>query len=363
MTTISLNPYEKLRIKARKDFKEGVKPVDGRQPIPDELALTMIQELDVPKDSVIGVCDAFLILTSHLRECGFTNIVVLENVHKGLTSLQEKYYNSVKSVCDNSTGITYYVPPRNNYNRCDMKFDVIIGNPPYQDSNHDAKKNSLWKQFVDFSWDNCDILSFIVPASFTSPAARFEEVKPYIKHLSFNVKKHFPGIGVQFCRFVLDKNHIGPCTIESYQGDVFELDLSTQTGVPETITPQLIEDAKSIFLNNRVWEKTCEYHTQQKKKFANDGSIDVIHGAKVLKTNIEHPNNAKIRVQCPTTKHPVFTVIKDMGLSQTHIWTEVNSMAEGEELCDWLNSDKVQKVLRQYKWSNMYYPQTIKQLG
>ena len=98
----------------------------------------------------------------------------------------------------------------------------------------------------------------------------------------FQCQKHFPGVGVQFCRFVLDKNHIGPATIESHQGDIFKLDLSTQTGVPETVTPQLIEDAKSIFLNTRVWEKTCEYHTQQKKKFSDTGAIDVIHGAKVL---------------------------------------------------------------------------------
>ena len=171
MTTISLNPYEKLRIKARKDFKEGVKPVDGRQPIPDEVALAMIQELDVPKDSLIGVYDAFLILTSHLRECGFTNIVVLENVHKGLTSLQEMYYNSVKTVCDNSNGITYYVPPMNDYNRCDMKFDVIIGNPPYQ-AGTKTSGNTIWDDFVAQSLELLNdggYLSFINPPRWRQP--------------------------------------------------------------------------------------------------------------------------------------------------------------------------------------------------
>jgi hypothetical protein len=52
-----------------------------------------------------------------------------------------------------------------------------------------------------------------------------------------------------------------------------------------------------------------------------------------------------------------------MGLSQTHMWTEVESVEQGEELCEWLNSDKVQGILRHFKWANMYYPQTIKKLG
>ncbi len=208
--------YNALREVFRTNFRQGIKPVDTRQPIPDELALAMIQELDVPKDSVIGVFDAFLILTTHLKEQGFTNIVVLENVHKGLTSLQEKYYNTVKSVCDNSDSITYYVPPMNNYNRCDMKFDVIIGNPPYQSGNGSGDKrcsatNPLWwqitKQSVSLLKDG-GILSFITPTNILSGGDIFtsyvfgSDRKVDLRTVDFSADDHFKGVGTQICRWV-----------------------------------------------------------------------------------------------------------------------------------------------------------------
>ncbi len=365
MTTLTPTLLQKREV-LRTLFKQGIKPVDGRQPIPENLSQEMVQQLidlDIDKNDRIGVIDTFLTLTLTLQEYGFTNIVVLENDHRSLTDLQEKYYNTIKGACE-KIGVTYYVPPMNNYKRCDMKFDVIIGNPPYQDSSHRATKNSLWKEFLNTSLENSDFVSLIIPASFTSPAGRFQDIKDYLKFVSFNVKQHFKGIGVQFCRVVIDKNHVGPTTIESHTGEIFEIDMADHICLPETISPQLIEQSKSIFTNTREWKKTCEYHTQNKNKlFDKDGSIEILHGAVIHKTNSDHPNNSKIRIQCPTTKHPVFTVIQNKGLSQTHIWTEVSSIEEGEELCSWLNSDEVQSVLRQYKWSNIYFPQIIKQLG
>ena len=101
MTATMLNPFQSARINFRDRFAKGITPVDPRQPIADDIALAMVQELinnNVPKDALIGVYDAFMILSTHLKEQGYTNIVLLENLHSELTARQEEYYNTVKQI-------------------------------------------------------------------------------------------------------------------------------------------------------------------------------------------------------------------------------------------------------------------------
>lgn len=216
MISTMISKFEAARKKFRDSFKRGIKPVDGRQPIPDEIAVAMVQELielGLPKDALIGVFDAFLILSTHLKEAGYTNIVLLENVHRNLTSAQEKYYDKVKTVCEKS-GIKYYVPPMNNYNRCDMKFDAVMGNPPYQNKTEGnrggSSSNPLWWEFTNIAFnvvkDN-GIVSLITPDNIMNGGEQFtslligNKAKYDLKLVDFGADDHFD-VGIKICRWV-----------------------------------------------------------------------------------------------------------------------------------------------------------------
>lgn len=220
MKTSTLTAYEKARIKFRDEFSKGVKPVDSRQPIPDFLAKAMILELvakNVSKNALIGIFDAFLILSTHLKEAGFTNLVLLESDHKNLSPLQEKYYNNVKNLCEKSN-IKYFVPPMNNYSRCNMNFDVILGNPPYQDVKEGSRSGSssepLWWQITKTSFNllkEDGIISFVTPTTIVNGGEQFTKIflgndaEYDLKSLDFDANNHF-NVGIDICRWVAKKS-------------------------------------------------------------------------------------------------------------------------------------------------------------
>ena len=107
-----------------------------------------------------------------------------------------------------------------------MNFDIIIGNPPYQESDggHGASASPLYHKFIQAAKAmNPQFISFIVPARWYAGGKGLDDFRaemladPHISHLVDypNADDCFPGVEIKggVCYFLRDKNYTGPTDV------------------------------------------------------------------------------------------------------------------------------------------------------
>ena len=246
-----------------------------------------------------------------------------------------------------------------------MKFDVVVGNPPYQNT-HKAKRWSLWHQFInkaiqlsDTGYRISDTVVFVVPASLLSPSESLKEAKKHLRYVDLDVDG-FTGVGSTFCWFHYDKNYNGLTSIKS-KDELYDVDLSSYDFVPMELSSEVMAMYK--YLNgNRSWSRG-EFHTSNNSWKEDDGQTVVNHtGAQTLYTNTSHNNIDKIRVGVTLSGYPKFKAVEGEGFSQANFWTEFATITEAKEFAEYCNSDVIQKVLNTFKWSGWNSKEVIQKL-
>ncbi|MBQ2620441.1 MAG: Eco57I restriction-modification methylase domain-containing protein, partial [Thermoguttaceae bacterium] len=132
----------------------------------------------------------------------------------------------------------------------DMKFDVIVGNPPYQlsDGGAGASAKPIYNLFVEAAKKlNPRYVTMIIPSRWFSGGKGLDSFRDSmlndrrIRVLSdfFDATECFPGIDLSggVCFFLWDRDHEGQCKV-----------VSSHTGKTNTLTRELLEPGADVFV-------------------------------------------------------------------------------------------------------------------
>lgn len=157
-----------------------------------------------------------------------------------------------------------------------QKFDIIIGNPPYQDVSESKEKGSnqsrkkLWMIFSEKSLELCNKLLFITPNNWLYKTCYLYEIyQKFLKFAEIDTEKlndtYFKGVGSTFSYYLLDKNNLDDTKI-SVNGEIFSKKIN--------ICPTKNISNISLNIFDKVFNHNLEHIYMIREKYEQIKNID-----------------------------------------------------------------------------------------
>ena len=261
-----------------------------------------------------------------------------------------------------------------------MKFDVVIGNPPYQKSSAGTRLGSrgtadLWPDFVRKCLsilNNKGHMALIHPTSWRKPEDRNNFWKlltqdNQMKRLVMSSGKKdqdWFGIGVRVDAYIVEKTPKYTTTrVVDHENLEYDLDLSKFDWLPNFA---LNEISSLLGTGCKVLYNTY-YHTQKDHLDypTSDYKFPVVHtinqqGLGIRYFNSQQDNDTthfgvpKVLLNQNELQYPYNDYKGQYGMSQLTFGIAISSKKEGDEIVAYLNSDAGKRLIAATKWNTFY---------
>ena len=252
------------------------------------------------------------------------------------------------------------------------KFDIIVGNPPYNKSKESALKGgyggrSLWDLFVIKSFDellkNNGFLVFIHPPSWRKPEHYLWDILSkkqilYLKCISEQESKKIFNCGTIVDYYVLENTNIYKNTIIYGQDKkTYDINIKKWNFLPSG----LFDIIENILGNNDVIYSRTFYGTDKKNisaKKTDKNKFPIIHnmtqkglGYVYSSEDKGQFNNPKVILSFGRHQYPYNDWKSEFGMSQICYGLPINSKEEGEYIVKAINTNLFKEILKYTKWS------------
>lgn len=238
-----------------------------------------------------------------------------------------------------------------------VRFDVVVGNPPYGDKTNKAKNNKLWHKFIEKNLSLCKnggILCQVTPSSMLGPTGfgkKFHKLCSTIYNLikiDHTANNHFKE-GVEICSWYL--------TLEPYKGktkvivDDEEVIFDIREGLPlmgdkgiEYSILNKIANSNHPRIPLKIGQNIANH------QYTKNGKYEIYSsGQKIRRTDVEPNTGDVLKFVVPFSCSYKNRFITRGYIGMLNVWCPIKNEEEGEKLFKIIDNPLIQFFIERYK--------------